>query len=77
MVLFGLQPHRMEPDPTYEVHTLSFNFILPNTAKLGTFLNVYAKKKDEVNDVEHIVFLLYWLCHHVAYCRSKKIIKAY
>lgn len=44
-VLFDLQPLRIEPDPTYEVGTLSFYFILPIRAKFGTFFNVHAKKR--------------------------------
>lgn len=40
-------------------------------------MDVYIKKKDEVSDVDHVAFLLYWLSLHVACCRSKKVIKAY
>lgn len=77
VVLFSLQPNGIELDPTYEVDTFSFNFILPNTIKFGTFYDVYAKKKDEVDDTKHVSFLFYWLCHHIACYKSKKIIKAY
>lgn len=42
-MLFDLQPYGMEPDSTYEVDILSFNFILPNVAKFGTFLDIYGK----------------------------------
>lgn len=37
---------------------------------------MYAKKI-EIGDANHVAFLLYWLCHHIAYYGSKKFIKAY
>lgn len=40
-VLFGLQPYDAKLDPTYEIDTSSFNFILPNKAEFCIFLDVY------------------------------------
>lgn len=38
---------------------------------------MFTKKKDMVNDAKYMAFHFYWLCHHIAYCRWKKITKAY
>lgn len=73
IVLFSVQPNGIKLDPTYEVDTSSFNFI----AEFDTFLDMCAKMKDEVDDAKYVAFLLYWLYRHIAYYRSKKIIRVY
>lgn len=57
--------------------TTSFNFTLTKTAKFDSFLDIYAKKKDKVSNVDQVAVLLYCLYLHVASCWSKKVIKAY
>lgn len=57
--------------------TSNFKYLLPNAVEFRSFLDVYAKKTNEIVDTDHVAFLLYRLCCHVACCKSKKVIKAY
>lgn len=76
-IIFGLSSYSYEPDLTFKVDTTSFKFITPKSVEFGVFLDIYSRKKDEINDADHVALLLNWLCHHVTCCRSKKVIKAY